>query len=312
MTRNEIKSKFPWASESFIKANAVDKDYLPDNVSVVPIPYTPEEDEKILEFYRSRNGQSVNLNELALLLGRSRWSVAMRASRIAVTESSRPKSESAKLNMSKAQKLINETQPELIKRKSESQKSWLKKHGHPRGFLGHKRTSEELENMRAGAAKAWSDPTHRVNSKEFRQQISDRASAMQSSRKPSHCFSRTRYGVREDLGLFFRSSWEANYARYLNWCIKHEGKIEKWDYEPETFWFHKIQRGCRSYKPDFRVLFKDGHIERHEVKGWMYPRAKTALKRMRIYHPEIEIVLIDQTRYKALSKQMKKLIKEWE
>ncbi len=58
-------------------------------------------------------------------------------------------------------------------------------------------------------------------------------------------------GRAPDLGdTYFRSRWERNWARYLNFLVQH-GEITGWEYEPKTFWFHKIKRGTRSYKPDF-------------------------------------------------------------
>lgn len=124
-------------------------------------------------------------------------------------------------------------------------------------------------------------------------------------------FSKAKSGFREDIGINVRSSWEANYARYLNTLVL-EGKIKSWEYEPETFWFDKIKRGCRSWLPDFRVTLDDDSVEYHEVKGWMYPRAKTALKRMRIHHPKIKVVLIDQKRYLELEKEVSSRIPLWE
>lgn len=119
--------------------------------------------------------------------------------------------------------------------------------------------------------------------------------------------------------IFARSRWEANYGRYLE-MLRANGDIISWEHEPETFWFTRIKRGCRSYKPDFRVTIKSKspdlisstEVEYHEVKGWMYPRAKTALKRMGIYHPTVRVILIDQHRYKALAKTCKNIIPGWE
>ena len=52
-------------------------------------------------------------------------------------------------------------------------------------------------------------------------------------------------GKREDLNnLFVRSSWEANYARYLNWLVGL-GEIKSWEYEPEEFEFKTIKKGNR-------------------------------------------------------------------
>lgn len=119
-------------------------------------------------------------------------------------------------------------------------------------------------------------------------------------------------GKREDLNnLFVRSSWEANYARYLNWLVGL-GEIKSWEYEPEEFEFKTIKKGNRFYIPDFKVTNNDGSIEYHEVKGYMDADSKTKLNRMAKYYPDIKIVLIDSPVYRALHKQLKNLIPNWE
>lgn len=125
-------------------------------------------------------------------------------------------------------------------------------------------------------------------------------------------YSRTHKGYRADLNnQYFRSSWEANYARYLNFLIKQK-QITKWEYEPETFWFEKIRRGVRSYTPDFKVFNNNGASEFHEIKGWMDRKSKTKIKRMGIYHPNIKLIVIDEKQYRVLSKQLRGLIPNWE
>lgn len=101
--------------------------------------------------------------------------------------------------------------------------------------------------------------------------------------------------------IFFRSKWEANYALYLDFLIKQK-EIKKWEYEVDTFVFHKIKFGTRSYKPDFKVINNDGSIAYHEVKGYMDDRSKTKLKRMAKYYPEIKIRLIDKPVYNSIKK----------
>ena len=110
---------------------------------------------------------------------------------------------------------------------------------------------------------------------------------------------------------YYRSRWEANYARYLD-EQKKDGYIQKWEHEPETFWFLEIKRGTRSYLPDFRVTNNDGTIEYHEVKGWLTPKCKTKLKRMKKYHPDIKIILIDKKPYTIIERKHKRNIAEWE
>lgn len=125
-------------------------------------------------------------------------------------------------------------------------------------------------------------------------------------------YDRKTMGKREDLGgLYVRSSWEANYARYLNWLVEL-GEIASWEYEPDTFWFEGIKRGTRSYTPDFKITNKNGTIEFHEVKGWMNPKSATQLKRMATYHPGVKIVLIDADAYRAIARDVSGFIPNWE
>jgi len=108
--------------------------------------------------------------------------------------------------------------------------------------------------------------------------------------------------------IFFRSSWEANYALYLNFLINKK-QIKGWEYEKDTFWFEKIKRGIRSYKPDFKIYNNNETIEYHEVKGWMDKKSKTKLNRMRIYYPDIKLILIDSECYRNLKNQIGRLLK---
>ena len=112
-------------------------------------------------------------------------------------------------------------------------------------------------------------------------------------------------GPRQDLGgQYFRSMWEANYARYLNF------NGIKWEYEKKTFWFEQIRRGVRSYTPDFHLLETNVY---HEVKGWMDKRSVTKLKRMKLYHPKETVHVIDREFFTQANKQgLCTLIPHWE
>ena len=85
-------------------------------------------------------------------------------------------------------------------------------------------------------------------------------------------------GKRKDLESdYFRSKWEANYARYLN-------QMEiNWEYESKTFWFEDIRSGTTSYTPDF-YLPDSGRW--FEVKGQWDSKSKTKLRRFKKYHPD--------------------------
>lgn len=119
-------------------------------------------------------------------------------------------------------------------------------------------------------------------------------------------------GKRQDLdGLYVRSAWEANYARYLNWLVQI-GEIRDWEYEPDTFEFHRIKKGTRFYTPDFKITNNDGSIEYHEVKGWMNQKSRTQLKRMAKYYPGVPVRVIDADAYKALERDVSNFILFWE
>lgn len=125
-------------------------------------------------------------------------------------------------------------------------------------------------------------------------------------------YSSARGGKREDLSnQYFRSAWEANWARYLTW-LKSIGEIRAWEFEVVTFEFAKIKRGTRFYTPDFKVTNKDGSVEYHEVKGYMDQRSATKLKRMAKYYPLTRIVLIDKAAYSSVAKKVSGLIAGWE
>ncbi|KKN49952.1 hypothetical protein LCGC14_0637530 [marine sediment metagenome] len=121
-------------------------------------------------------------------------------------------------------------------------------------------------------------------------------------------------GKRPDLNnTYFRSRWEANYARYLNWLIEQGVDFTRWEYEKTTFHFENIKRGTRYYTPDFKVVCKDGTVEYHEIKGWHYPKGETALKRMAKEYPKVKIAVIDADWFKAVNRQgIPSLIPGWE
>ena len=118
-------------------------------------------------------------------------------------------------------------------------------------------------------------------------------------------------GFRADIGIYVRSQWEANYARYLNW-LKEMGEIYTWEYEPDTFEFEKIKRGTRFYTPDFKVWNTEDEYEYHEVKGYMDQKSKTRIKRMRKYYPGEPLIIIDTPAYNALARDVKGLVPNWE
>lgn len=124
-------------------------------------------------------------------------------------------------------------------------------------------------------------------------------------------YSRARGGKRADLDdRYFRSRWEANYARYLNFLVA-KGSIAAWAYEPKTFVFEGVTRGALTYTPDFLVTDMDGSTAWHEVKGWMDAKSKGKLKRMAKFFPDEEVIIIGPEEYGAISKWAG-LVEGWE
>jgi hypothetical protein len=108
-------------------------------------------------------------------------------------------------------------------------------------------------------------------------------------------------GRRPDLGgLYLRSRWEANWARYLNLLVQQR-VIVGWEYEPCVFEFSAIKRGSRTYTPDFRVTYPDGTVIYQELKGWMDPKSATKLARMSRYYPDVKLEVIGKKEYTRMS-----------
>ena len=124
-------------------------------------------------------------------------------------------------------------------------------------------------------------------------------------------YSRAKGGRRIDLdNRYFRSSWEANYARYLNWLMSI-GHIHKWEYEVDVFEF-PFKRGNTTYTPDFKVFKDHDCYEYHEIKGWMDKDSAVKLKRMIKYYPNEKVIVVDKKQYYALARDVKNVINGWE
>ena len=106
--------------------------------------------------------------------------------------------------------------------------------------------------------------------------------------------------------IWFRSSWEANYARLLNY-YKGQHLIKSWEFEPHTF---DVEDG--TYLPDFMVESPDGSIAYHEVKGHMTDVGQRKLNGMVKVHPDVDLLLVDAGKYKLLEYMYADRIPHWE
>jgi hypothetical protein len=227
----------------------------------------------------------LDLKGLAAQLGRDKAGICGLAKKMGLTSLGRPKPPEAGLATSTRMKL------------------WHLSHVHPRGA-----SKPETHILKiCPSCGRFFDST-----KKSRQRFCNRRCAYM--RPPPFGGNYAKSGKRADLGdQYFRSRWEANYARYLNWLIQVTKDVASWSYESETFEFKGIKRGTRFYTPDFRVQLSNGTVEYHEVKGWRYPKGETALKRMAKYYPHVRIVVVDSEWFKAVRRQgLPSLIEGWE
>lgn len=259
--------------------------------------WTDEEVNLLKEFYlKAGESAPINLTKLAKQLSRNKSNVCRKAKELGLPTNP---------NREHSDKQIEKLQ--IACRNS------IAKNGHPRGMLGKSHSAEFKENMSNRVKKEWADPNSTLNSEECRQKRSDyMAKKVATDIRMRRGYSRGNQGKREDLNnMYFRSTWEANYARYLNF-LKSKGQVYKWEYEPDTFWFEKIKRGVRSYLPDFKVWEKKDSIPYYiEVKGWMDDKSKTKLKRMTKYYPNVRVVVFGEKEYKELKKH-RAIIPNWE
>lgn len=268
--------------------------------------WTEDELASLRSAYDVEYSEDIDLEALAASFGREKANVCRKARELGMTDQSREK------KRIKANRRKFDTKEELSAHMSECIKAHFAKNGHPRGMAG-KTHSQDTKNHLGAVSKArWQEMTDEDRLEQSTKMLKSKI-AKYGRVAPNVSRGNWKAGWRIIGGIrkFYRSRWEANYARYLEW-LKQRGDISDWKHEPETFWFDAIKRGVRSYLPDFRVWENDGSTLLHEVKGWMDARSRTVLRRMAKYHPGEKIVLIESKSYEQIEKKLGRLIDGWE
>ena len=255
--------------------------------------FTEAEKDQIRNAYaEGKKRGEIKLDELAEKMGRRKTSICRMASHMGLTSYHRG--------------LIGEIADNL----HAARDSHFKEHGHPRGMAGKTHSDENKKKFSKMSKDRMASMTE--------EQFSDRGLKAQKTRVKNGTQQRRnkgswKAGYREIGGerKYYRSRWEANYARVLEY-LKQNSKINDWKHEPRTFWFEKIKRGTRSYLPDFKVVNNDGTHEWHEVKGWMDKRSKTKIKRFHKYYPEERLIVIGGKDYKQIEEFFSPVIDGWE
>lgn len=217
--------------------------------------------------------------------------------------------ETLKRQFAEGTRKLGEWDEERRKINGERTKKMIADNGHPRGMHGKKHTPETLTKI-SEASKKQADERTGAQRRAIAMKGQKTRVANGTKLNPH---GKWKAGWRRVGGndIYFRSRWEANYARFLEWQ-RCRGDITSWLHEPETFWFDKVKRGCVSYLPDFRVIYPNGTVEYHEVKGWMDARSITKIKRMKKYHSAVKLVVIDAKDYRKLESVFCNTIAEWE
>lgn len=291
-------------------------------------PLTEDDKKQIKQYYLDHIGLPLDLQSFSKNIGRPIVSIERYARKLGLTDKSRPFSEngfSEKSKLMKGYQTSIEYARKLSYYNSEKHKEYYKsdfykehirpivsqkvsdywrQFGHPKGMLGKHHSDDTRKRMskthiELAKAMSWEEK-HIIAMKgvHTKRQLGITFTCAQNA------YSRCKGGYREDLNHFFRSSWEANVARILNYL-----KIE-WIYEFKRFYFENGDDGVMSYLPDFYLPQFDVWIE---VKGWMDDMSKTRLKKFKDEYPEEseKLMLICEKQYYALQRKYNSL-NHWE
>ena len=257
--------------------------------------------------YEAAGGHFVNIRDLGERLGKTEDAIYIKAGRLGLTNRKR----GLPADMRKNRPMFD-NDAERRQYQSQQRKEWLAANGHPKGMAGKSHSEKTKACLAIQTRDRWLFmPESKRSDMILKGLKTKRANgtpiAQQGARGTWKVGWREFGGVRK----YYRSRWEANYGRYLEW-LRTQGQIASWEHEPDTFWFENIKRGVRSYLPDFKVTEIGGSHAYHEVKGWMDSRSKTTIKRFRKYYPNETLIVVDKTTYAAIERNMSRMIGGWE
>ncbi len=234
------------------------------------------------------------LSDLAAEMGRTKQFICRQAQRLGLTDQSRARpyiSETCRVNA----------------------KAMIAANGHPRGMLGKNHGDTARQAMSVAHSARWAEMSQEERDAAIANQLKGRI-AKGSLMAPRENDTRSwKQGWRTIGGqrCFFRSTWEANYARFLDMVLA-EGQIRSWEHEQEVFWFEGARRRNLAYVPDFRVTGLDGNEVYHEVKGWMDQRSLINISKMAEHFPAVALRVVDKDRYHEIRRLFQWIIEGWE
>ena len=162
-----------------------------------------------------------------------------------------------------------------------------------------KKTAKKISVALQG--RKWEETFGEERTKELKKTLSLRMSGKNNPMFGKACPHR-KGGFREDLGHYVRSTWEADFARILNYC--NVG----YAYEPQTFELIKSDGEIVHYTPDFYVKSQNAF---YEIKGWLHDKDKEKMDLFQEQYPKYQFVLIDTTKFAEFALKYKSLV-NWE
>ena len=259
-------------------------------------PFTQEEKDIIISYYKEHDNDSIDLEELSLLINRQKTSICRFARKENLTNNSRPLTEKA-VNKLKESLEVYRQSDKFEKNRlqiSNKLKEYHSTHEHPKGMLGKHHSEDVKKIMSKVHIELFANMSYEEKHEIAMKAVETKRKNGTLNNTTSNAYSRTKGGIREDLGQYFRSSWEANVARILNHL-----NIE-WIYEVKRFIFESDNGlGVDSYQPDFYLPKLNMWIE---VKGWLDKKSENRLKLFKeYYHEEYDnLIFIDQSFYNLL------------
>lgn len=263
-------------------------------------PFTENDFLILKEFYTTHELKrgSGELQEIADKLGRTKQFISRKAKQLGLTKKNRSLTE------------------KNIRIQAQKIKEYIKIKGHPKGMLGKHHTDEvkkiiskcSIENFKKLTENQKKQRIQKILQTRYENEIKNNSyrelNRVKASWKQGH-------RLIDGKDRFFRSSWEFNYALYLQY-LKDNQKIKEWYYESEIFYFKESKNNCYAYKPDFKIINNDNSFYFVEIKGWMDSASKKKIENMKIFYPEIKLVVVDLEEYNKFKKEWHFKLKEWE
>ena len=152
---------------------------------------------------------------------------------------------------------------------------------------GRRHSAVAKEKMREAALARWQEP-------EFQRMMSLKLGAGRHTRR----------GYREDLGFYARSSWEANFARILNFLE------EEFYYEPKRFVIRGLhEKVVATYLSDFYLVRLDQYVD---IKGFWDENSRAKITMFRNAFPDIKFDVVDSQSYRKMESKFSGLVPNWE